>query len=222
MKVHGMKKSLSMRLVIFNLLCIGALLSSGFTSMTDGYWARQLQQGKMNLPVDAILQSKYTSCGEAAIVMAYNYAYPETQVSEQEVIEYAVDEGYYTERKHPFTSPENMVKIAEHYADTVSTGTVNNADEGLALMTQKLTGGDPVIIDVLARLDDPGSGAHFVVVTGLAIDPKNPNAVKIYFNDPLMGRNRSSPWLGSEGVWNAWQNNGDPGGSGWWMMISSP
>jgi len=218
-----MKRFLSVRLVIFNLVCIGALMFSAFTPLSDGYWARQLRQnGKMNLPVTAILQSKYTSCGEASIVMAYNYAYPEMQVSEQDVTAYAVGQGYYTERRAPYTSPENMANIARHYADTVSTGTVDNADEGLAFLTQKLTSGEPVIIDTLARLDDPASGAHFVVVTGLAIDPANPNAVNIYFNDPLMGLNRSSDWFGSEGVWNAWQNNGDPGGSGWWMTIASP
>ncbi len=218
-----MTSSRSMRLVIFNLLSIGALLSSGFAPIAESYWARQLRlYGRMNLPVDAILQAKVTSCGEAAIVMAYNYAHPETQVSEKEVIEHAVREGYYTERKFPFTSPENMLKIAEGYADTVSTGTVDDADEALALLTEKLTGGDPVIIDILTRLDDPKSGAHFVVVTGLAIDSKNSNAVRIHYNDPLTGRNRSSDWLGGEGIWNAWKNNRDPGGSGWWMMISSP
>jgi len=224
MKHYGMKKSLLMRLTIFNLLCIGSLLSSGFSPMMEeGYWERQLRlKGKMNLPVDAILQSKFTSCGEAAITMAYNYAYPETQITEQEVIEFAAAEGYYTESKAPFTSPADMVKIAEHYADTVSTGTVKDVDEGLALLIKKLTGGDPVIIDILARLYDPDSAAHFVVVTGLAIDSKNPNKTKIYFNDPLTGTNRWGYWLGIEGVWNAWQNNGDPGGAGWWMMISSP
>jgi hypothetical protein len=60
------------------------------------------------------------------------------------------------------------------------------------------------------------------VVTGLEIDNKNPNKTKILFNDPLTGTNRWGYWLGTEGVWDAWQNNGDPGGSGWWMMISSP
>ena len=176
----------------------------------------------MNLPVNTILQSEYTSCGEAAIVAAYNYAYPETQINEQDVIEYALAQKYYAERRPPFTSPENMVMIAEHYADTISTGAVDDADTALALLTQKLTGGDPVIIDVLARLYDPNSGAHFVVVTGLEIDSKNPNATKIFFNDSLTGTNRWGYWLGGEGVWNAWQNNGDPGGRGWWMVISSP
>lgn len=213
------------RILILGLLCIGALLSFSFVPRADeggSYWERQLKNGKMNLPVKAIRQLKITSCGEAAIVMAYNYAYPESQVSEAEVIEYAADEGYYTERKPPFTSPENMVKIAEHYADTVSAGKVNGTDEGLALLTEKLTSGDPVIIDALARLNDSKSGAHFIVVTGMVIDLKNPKAIKIYYNDPQLGKNMSSDWLGSEGIWNAWQNNGDPGGSGWWMMISSP
>ena len=220
-----MKRSFSFHLVIFDLLCIGALLSLGFAPMSNGgetYWERQLRlYGKMNLPVDTFLQLKATSCGEAVITMAYNYAYAETKTSEQKVIDFAVDQGFYTERETPFTSPADMVKIAEHFAGTVSTGTVTDADKGLELLTQKLTGGDPVIIDILVRLYDPESGAHFVVVTGLAVDHNNPNKTRIYFNDPQMGRNRSAYWLGIEGVWNAWRNNGDPGGSGWWMVIPS-
>ena len=207
----------------FNLLCIGMLLASAFAPLDETLWEKQLREkGRMNLPVTPILQAKVTSCGEAAITMAYNYVYPESGVTEQEVIEYAIKEGYYTERKFPYTSPENMVKSAEHYADAVTAGAVQTADEGLALLIDKLTGGDPVIIDILSRLDDPKSGAHFVVVTGIEIDPKNPNGTKIIYNDSQLGRSRSSPWLGSEGIWNAWQNNGDPGGPGWWMVITSP
>jgi len=220
-----MKRPLAIQFVILNLICVGALLSSGFAPRKDGgetYWARQLRlYRKMNLPVDAALQLKATSCGEAVIAMTYNYAYAETKISEQDVIDFAAAGGYYTPRKAPFTSPVDMTKIAGHYAGTTSTGNVKTADEGLEFLTQKLTGGDPVIIDTLARLYDPESGAHFVVITGLAIDDKNPNKTKIYFNDPLTGMNRSAYWLGIEGVWNAWQNNGDPGGSGWWMMIPS-
>ncbi|MEW6400654.1 MAG: C39 family peptidase [Chloroflexota bacterium] len=211
------------RLVILRLLLIGAVLTSAFvpSAPMGSYWKRKLErEGKMNLPVTAILQSKYTSCGEAVITMAYNYAYPETQITEQEVIDYATEEGLFTENKWPFTSPENMVLIAELYADAVSTGSVTDADEALALLTEKLTGGDPVMIDILVRLNRPDSGAHFVVVTGL--DITNPKAVKIYYNDPLMGKNRWSYWHGGEGIWHAWQNNDDPGGAGWWMVIASP
>jgi hypothetical protein len=211
--------------IILGLLCAGALLSLGFASTSEEsetYWERQLRlHGRMNLPVATILQLKFTSCGEAAITMAYNYAHPELQVNEQEVIDFALSEGYYTEDEYPFTRPSDMVKIAEHFADSVSTGRVATADEGLALLTEKLVNGDPVIIDILARLYDAESGAHFVVVTGLEVDDKNPNKTKIFFNDPLTGTNRWGYWLGVEGVWNAWQNNGDPGGAGWWMVIPS-
>ena len=221
-----MKKSPAIQLVILNLLCIGAMLSLGFAPKADGdetYWERQLRlKGKMNLPVKALMQAKITSCGEAVIAMAYNYAYPESKITEQEVIDYASKAGYYTEREAPYTSPADMIKIAEYYASVVTSGTVKNADEGLALLTEKLTGGDPVIIDTLARLDDPKSGAHFVVVTGLTVDPNNPNKTKIHFNDPLTGKNRSAYWLGIEGVWHGWQTNADPGGSGWWMVLPSP
>lgn len=203
------------------LLLVAGLLSLNFTMAGESYWERQLRlHGRMNLPVKATLQSKYTSCGPAVITMAYQYAYPEAKVTELDVIAYAAGEEYYTERESPFTSPEDMRKIAEHYTDTVLTGTVKKEDEALSFLTQTLTGGDPLIIDVLSRLDDPTSVAHFVVVTGISIDA-NPNKTKILFNDPLTGTNRWGYWLGGEGVWNAWKNNGDPGGSGWWMIISS-
>jgi hypothetical protein len=226
MKDAKMKKATSIQMTILNLLCVGALLSLGLAPVADTgetYWERQLRLwGKMNLPVDPILQLKYTSCGEAAIMMAYNYANPETEISEQEVIDYALAKGYFIERKPPFTTPADMVKIADHYADSFSTGTVKTAEEGLELLKKKLTSGDPVIIDSRARLYDTESVAHFVVVTGLEINDKNPNKTKIFFNDPLTGTNRWGYWLGIEGIWNAWQNNSDPGGSGWWMIIPSP
>jgi len=178
--------------------------------------------GRMNLPVDPILQGKVTSCGEAAIVMAYNYAFPEAPVSEAEVIKYATKAGWYTKHEFPFTSPQGMVNIARHYADTVTTGNVGDAEEALALLIENLKIGDPVVIDVLPRFDDPNSGGHFVVVTGMEITPGNPDATRISYNNPEFGVNISTEWSGPEGVWNAWQNNGDPGGSGWWMVIASP
>jgi hypothetical protein len=211
-----------LRLMIFAVFVFS---SFGFAPLYgEGYWERQLRlYGKMNLPVEVILQSKFTSCGPAVIAMAYKYAYPETRVNEARIIGYATREDYYTESKPPFTSPENMIRIAEHYADsgTVSTGAVKTAEDGLALLLEKLTAGEPVIIDVTSRLYDLDSGAHFVLVTGIKLD-ENPNKVRLYFNDPLTGTNRWGYWLGGEGVWNAWLNNDDPSGSGWWMVISSP
>lgn len=184
------------------------------------YSISRLQQDPLNLQVDVIQQSRGTSCGEAVIAMIYNYASPQTPVSEQEVIEYAAAHGYYAEDFPPFTSPANMVKIAEYYADDISTGRVTNSGQGLALLIQKLRNGEPITIDVLSNFSDPQSEAHFVVVTGISVDSNRGNAVVIHYNDPLTGTKESADWAGNEGVWNAWQNNGDPGGSGWWLVIS--
>jgi hypothetical protein len=122
----------------------------------------------------------------------------------------------------PFTSPANMVKIAKYYAEDVSTGTVLSSGQGLSLLKQKLRNGEPVIIDVLSDFSDPESEAHFIVVTGLSVDPTRNNAIMIHYNDPLTGTQTSHEWAGSRGVWNAWRTNGDPGGAGWWMVISPP
>jgi hypothetical protein len=208
---------------IFSLICIGGLFVYAiFTQMIGQTSISQLSQDPLNLQVDGIQQSRGTSCGEAVIAMVYNYAYPQTPIGEQEVIEYAAGHGYYTEDFPPFTSPANIVKIAQYYADDVSTGRVTNSGRGLSLLIRKLRNGEPVVIDVLSKLNDPQSEAHFVVVTGISVDPNRRNAIVIYYNDPLTGTKESADWAGSEGVWNAWQNNRDPGGSGWWLVIAPP
>ena len=173
------------------------------------------------LDIPVFQQSRGTSCGEAVIAMTYNYTYPSTPITEQEVIEYATAHGYYTEDLYPYTSPANMVKIARYYADDVSSGNVLTSHRGLALLSQHLRQGDPVIIDVLSDFRDPESEAHFIVVTGISVDQTRGNAVIIHYNDPLTGTKQSADWLGSQGVWNAWLTNGDPGGAGWWLVISS-
>jgi hypothetical protein len=152
--------------------------------------------------------------------MVYNYAYPETPLTEQEVIGFASANGYYTPDKYPFTSPANMVKIADYYAEDVATGRVVHSRQGLSLLTQRLRQGDPVIIDVLSDFTDPESEAHFIVVTGVSVDVARGDAVIIHYNDPLTGTRESADWLGPQGVWNAWRTNGDPGGAGWWLVIS--
>src|SRR5829696_4317687 len=207
---------------ILSMLCVAGLLIVGFTQAFVQYSLSRLQQGPLDLQVPVMLQSRGTSCGEAVIAMTYNYAHPETPVTEQQVIEHAAENGYYTEELPPFTSPANMVKIAQNYAERVSSGTVLSSRQGLSLLTQRLRKGEPVIIDVLSNFSDPQSEAHFVVVTGLSVDTSRSNAVVVHYNDPLTGTKESDDWLGSEGVWNAWRTNDDPGGSGWWMVISDP
>ena len=209
------------RLKIISLIGIAALALAGFRQMIGQYSVSRLQSEPLNIQVDPLLQSKSTSCGEAVIVMVYNYAYPQTPLNEQEVIDYATAQGYFTPGVPPFTSPANMVNIARNYAGDVSTGTVKNSSEGLSLLIRKLRAGEPVIIDVLSNFSDPESEAHFIVVTGISVDPARGNVIIIHYNDPLTGTKESADWSGSEGVWNAWQNNGDPGGSGWWLVISA-
>ena len=207
---------------ILSFLCAGGLALIGFTEAFGQYSLSQLQNEPVYLPVPVLKQSRGTSCGEAVIAMTYNYAYPATPITEQQVIEYATTIGYFTEDLPPFTSPANMVKIAGYYSDRVSTGTVYSSSQGLTLLRQRLRDGDPVIIDVLSNFSDPQSEAHFVVVTGISADPNRNNALIIHYNDPLTGTAESADWDGSQGVWNAWWTNSDPGGPGWWMVISPP
>ena len=216
------KPALSRSRKILSFLCIGGLMVIGFTEAFGQYSLSQLQHTPVKLPVPVLQQSRATSCGEAVIAMTYNYAYPNTPITEQQVIEYAAANGYFTEDLPPFTSPANMVKIAEYYTDNVSSGTVLSAWQGLSLLQQKLHKGEPVIIDVLSNFSDPESEAHFVVVTGISFEATRDNAVLIHYNDPLTGTAESADWDGSQGVWNAWRTNGDPGGPGWWLVISAP
>jgi hypothetical protein len=210
------------RLKIIGLIGIGALALAAFSQMMQQSSITRLQQEPLDIQIDAIQQSESTSCGEAVIVMAYNYAYPQAPINEQEVIEYATTQGYFTAGVPPFTSPVNMVKIARYYADKISTGTVLSSNQGLLLLVQRLRADEPVIIDVLSNFSDLESEAHFILVTGISTDPSRENAIVIHYNDPLTGTKETDDWSGSEGVWNAWRNNGDPGGPGWWMVISSP
>jgi hypothetical protein len=220
MKTKKPSFSKSRRILI--LLCIGGLAIVGFTQVYGQYSISQLQQEPFNLQVPIWRQFNSSSCGEAVIAMTYNYAYPDTPITEGEVIDFAATNGYYTPGVAPYTSPANMVKIAENYADNVSTGTVISSGQGLTLLIEKLRNGEPVIIDVLSDFSDPTSVAHFVIVTGLSVDPNRGNAIVVHYNDPFTGIKKSADWAGSEGVWNAWQTNGDPGGAGWWLVISAP
>ena len=216
------KLSFSRASKIVGLICLSGLLFLGFTQVRGQYSISQLQQAPILLEVPVLQQSRGTSCGEAVIAMVYNYVHPEAPITERQVIEYAAANGYYTEDLYPYTSPANMVRIAEYYAEEVSSGNVLTTRQGLALLIASLRQGDPVIIDVLSDFTDPESEAHFIVVTGISIDANRGNTVVIHYNDPLTGLQSAADWLGPQGVWNAWQTNGDPGGAGWWLVISDP
>ncbi|HSL46081.1 MAG TPA: papain-like cysteine protease family protein [Anaerolineales bacterium] len=215
------KLSFSRARNIVGLICLAGLMFLGFTEVRGRYSVAQIQREPLLLQVPVLQQSLSTSCGEAVIAMTHNYAYPGTPISEQEAIQYAAANGYYTPDSYPYTSPANMVKIAEYFAENVSSGTVLSSSQGLRLLTQHLRNGDPVIIDVLSDFSDPESEAHFIVVTGISVDPARGNAVLIHYNDPLTGTQNVDEWLGGQGVWNAWRTNDDPGGQGWWLVIPS-
>lgn len=217
-----MKNSTRITVAALALVSVSAVLYRGFMPPSEESLIRELRQQPLILPVEPAAQMQVTSCGEAAVTMAYNYAYSENLIREPDVIAYATEAGYFTPDQPPFTSPANMLKIAKNYTDEVSSGRVLTQSQGLRLLVQKLQNNEPVIIDVRTRLDDPTAGAHFVVVTGISIDPNHENTILIYYNDPLTGRSESAPWAGDEGIWNAWKNNDDPGGSGWWMTIPAP
>ena len=214
-----MSRSIRTSAVIVALIGISTLLYSAFVPLSEKYLMRQLQQNPISLHVVHVQQKKVTSCGEAVITVAYNYVYPQNPIQELDVIAYATPLGYYTDSHIPFTSPADMVKIARHYAKDVSGGRVITQEQGLILLIQKLQNNEPIIIDVLTQLNDPSSGAHFILVTGMSLDSDHENAILIYYNNPLTARNESAPWVGADGIWNSWQTNGDPGGSGWWMVI---
>jgi hypothetical protein len=214
-----MKNVLLAGLLSYTLFGFGWVRPS-LDQMYASYFASRLQDHALILQVTPLKQSLATSCGEAVIVMAYNYAYPQDTINEPTVIDYAIEQGYYTPDLPPFTRPDNMVKIVQHYANDYSTGTVGSSIEGILLLVRRLQKGEPVVIDILSWLDDPHSAAHFVLVTGVSVDSVNGrNEFFIHYNDPLTGRNDAARWAGENGIWNAWKNNGDPGGSGWWLVI---
>lgn len=207
---------------ILGLICIVGLVLAGFTQFAGRVNLSQLSTEPLRLDVPVLQQAWSTSCGEAVIAMTYNYAYPASPITENQVIGYASTNGYYTPDKFPYTSPANMVRIARYYAGHVSTGRVWNSNQGLTLLSQKLRNGEPVIIDVLSDFQDPDSEAHFIVVTGISSDPAREGSVLIQYNDPFTGAQEVAGWTGSQGVWNAWHTNDDPGGAGWWLVILPP
>jgi transposase len=95
----------STSLRIFSLICIGGFfLYAIFSQLMGQASISRLQRDALNLQVAMVQQSRGSSCGEAVIAMVYNYAYPQTPISEQEVIDYAAAHGYYTEDFPPFTT----------------------------------------------------------------------------------------------------------------------
>lgn len=204
----------SLKHIAIVLMLLAPLGASAFSSLpTTGV-------PQVQLVVAPTRQSERTSCGEAALTIVYNHARPDNAMTESTVLDYAKSHGLYTPDAPPFTSPADMVTIAQAFAGPIRSGNATTADDGLALLAAYLEAGQPVIIDVTTRLDRPESGAHFVVVTGLGIDPWS-GRIRVTYINPLDAASENAAWDGDAGIWNAWQNNGDPDGSGWWLVIAT-
>jgi len=211
-------RSVFLNRIIVLLLCVMSLFSlASVPDPDDEDLPYTPPPGPVQLQVKPLQQKKITSCGEAAITMAYNYAFPKSPLKELDIVAFAMENDYYTDDRRPYTSPSNMILIAQHYADHVNVGMVTTPEEGLQLLFHRLSRNEPVIIDIWTYLDIPYSDAHFVVVTGLSIHPTKGSYI-VHYNNPLTARAESARW---DVIWKAWQNNGDPGGSGWWMTISA-
>ncbi len=206
--------------LLVGLLGLGGLILGGFTQWHRQTSIAQLAREPLLLEVPIFQQAQGTSCGEAVIAMTYNYAHPDDPITEAEVIEYATTSEYYTPEQFPYTSPANMLKITQHYTNEFSSGKVYSAGQGLSLLMNKLSKGDPIIIDVLSDFADPESEAHFIVVTGISMDASRDNTVVIHYNDPFTGTKKTDDWASAQGVWNAWHMNDDPGGAGWWLVLT--
>ena len=131
------KKAGTWILLVIGLISI-ALVSAVRMRTSGRYLAESMRGESVMLLMPPLAQMQATSCGEAVIVMTYNYAHPESPLNEVDVIAYAAENGYFTEASEPFTSPANMVKIARHYTNDYSSGTVFSSDQGLSLLIEKL------------------------------------------------------------------------------------
>jgi len=168
------------------------------------------------------------TCGEAAFVMAWDYAHPTQTLNLNDVIVKAIEQGWYIpgDPAGVYTSPDHMRDMAAYYAalhgtSSPETGQVNNSQHGLLFLFSNIILGRPVIVDVNTIMGDTSSTAHFVVVTGVSLLDG-----EISYNDPYgyispyerQAGQRRAQW---DVFWNSWSNNGDDNGkgNGWYMVV---
>jgi uncharacterized protein YvpB len=200
------------------------------------------------LKVPLISQQDYTSCGEAAFAMGWNYRHPELALDIGMVEAIGLKLNVYfpalspTPRGYLGTSPSGMEAIGNYYAfkHNLPDPTVGNIDfdmggayarlEAKGLLYSQLSTGNPVIIEVTDIVGNPNkiyNDSHYVIVTGMNFDTDI-----VTYNDPLVnlsmsgkysGLGRSAEW---SQIWASWFNNKDinPGesghpGRGWYLIV---
>jgi len=199
-----------------------------------------------NIPL--VDQPDYTSCGEAAFAMAWNYQHPNHTVDVERVESAGLRIGVYFPANVPGphgyegTSPAGMQTLGGYYADIYHTSQplFGNLDldqgdayaqlEARGLLFRELSASLPVLIEVTDILGSPSSDyndSHYILVTGLDL-----RVGTVTFNDPYLflstsgsytGRSRTAAW---NDLWASWSRNRDilPGthvyaGRGWYMVI---
>lgn len=198
--------------------------------------------------VPLVNQQNYTSCGEAAFAMSWNYRHPDRLLDIGSVETTGLEIGVYFPAHHPGphgylgTSPSGMEAIGDYEADQYGQlpPTVRNIDldrgdmyaqwEARGLLYSQLSAGNPVIIEVTDIIGSPSktyNDSHYVIVTGMNFDTG-----RVTYNDPYInfsmggrysGYSRSAEW---GDIWTSWSTNKDinPGedghpGRGWYMVV---
>jgi hypothetical protein len=65
------------------------------------------------------------------------------------------------------------------------------------------------------NIENPSIGQeHFLVITGISSDN---DKISIHYNDPLDGEQKTYKW--GRSFQNAWINNQDEDGGGWWLAL---
>ncbi len=199
------------------------------------------------LSVAMIDQQNYTSCGEAAFAMGWNFLHPNLVQEVPRIEAVGLKIGAYFPAQHPGpggyvgTSPKGMQSIGEFFAEQykVLEPVVGNIDlregdpaaqlEAKGLLYSQLSTGHPVIIEVTDVIGDPSTtlnDSHYVIITGMDFDNE-----KVTYNDPYTNLSSSGKYSGYarvaswEAVWASWSRNRDhnPGsseriGRGWYMI----
>ena len=218
-------------------------------SAADYFSMGRKVKGRLSLSgVPLVDQQNYTSCGEAAFVMDWNFLHP-AQPLDVEVVQAAgLELGVYFPSGLPGphgylgTSPAGMAAIGTYYADRfhapppmagnldLDMGDAYARQEALGLLFSQLSAGRAVIIEATDVIGEPSrtvNDSHYVVVTGMDF-----TAGHVFFNDPYLFLSTSGKYSGAARVaewtdfWASWSRNRDinPGtgaraGRGWYMLV---
>jgi hypothetical protein len=209
----------------------------------------KLAEGQITIQkVPMVNQPDYSSCGEAAFAMAWNFLHPDLAQDIHVVEIIGVRLGVYfpalsiNPQGYLGTSPAGMEAIGNYFAARYGahapTAENINLDNGGAyarleaegLLFRQLSVGNPIIIEVTDIIGNPSrsrNDSHYVIVTGMDFD-----AGIVTYNDPLVNISMSGKYTGFgrkadwSQVWNSWLNNRDTNpnlgghpGRGWYMIV---